>query len=141
MPLRMVATYRGPCTEYVLPSQSIETLTFRQDDSPHAISLTHFDVALFKGRLFDDEKRHTGLLEGCEEPSDSEQEESDGRYFTEDHAEGESYSVNSEGDLLGCPGIVHRSPRIQGKGVVRLILVLDIPADFHDADLESSDEE
>ena len=35
-------------------------------------------------------------------------------------------------DLLTCPGIVHRSPRIEGSNVTRLVLVLDIPAEFHD---------
>eukprot|EP00450_Noctiluca_scintillans_P001738 CAMPEP_0194487092 /NCGR_PEP_ID=MMETSP0253-20130528/7504_1 /TAXON_ID=2966 /ORGANISM="Noctiluca scintillans" /LENGTH=288 /DNA_ID=CAMNT_0039327267 /DNA_START=126 /DNA_END=992 /DNA_ORIENTATION=+ len=33
--------------------------------------------------------------------------------------------------LFDYPGIVHRSPRIEGTGVYRVVLVLDIPASFH----------
>ena len=47
---RLVETYRGPCSEYVLPQYSMKTLQHRKEDSPHAISLMHGDVALFKGR-------------------------------------------------------------------------------------------
>jgi len=36
-----------------------------------------------------------------------------------------------EDSLLGHPGIVHRSPRIEGSGVYRVVLVLDIPAEWH----------
>lgn len=104
VPLRMVATYRGPCTEYVDPRVSQETLSNHQHDSKHARSLTHHDVALFKGRYFDDED---------EEMDDEEAEE------------------DTEVVVAGS-GIVHRSPRIEGTGVVRLVLVLDIPADFHE---------
>ena len=33
-----------------------------------------------------------------------------------------------EGDpLLGNPGIVHRSPRVEGTGVYRVVAILDIP--------------
>lgn len=51
---RLVTTYRGPCTEWVQPEYSLETLRNKQDDSKHAQSLTHRDVALFKGRGSDD---------------------------------------------------------------------------------------
>lgn len=34
--------------------------------------------------------------------------------------------------LFDYPGIVHRSPRIEGTGVCRVVLVLDIPASFHE---------
>ena len=88
---RLVATYRGPCTECVHPDFSKATLRRRQYDSKHAQSLSHHDVALFKGR-------------------------------------GET----QEGDsLLNHPGVVHRSPRIEGSGIYRVVLVLDIPAAWH----------
>ena len=32
---------------------------------------------------------------------------------------------------LTSPGIVHRSPRIEGSGFVWLVLILDIPTNFH----------
>lgn len=35
------------------------------------------------------------------------------------------------GALLNHPGIVHRSPRIEGSGIYRVVLVLDIPAPWH----------
>ena len=47
---RWVATYRGPCTEFVAPEWSKAVLRRRQADSKHAQGLTHSDVALFKGR-------------------------------------------------------------------------------------------
>ena len=90
VPFRLVATYRGPCTEWVHPDASKETLRRRQFDSNHARKLSHHDVALFKGR-------------------------------------GESPQGSS---LLGHPGIVHRSPRISGSGIQRVVLILDIPAGF-----------
>ena len=91
VPFRMVATYRGTCTQWVHPDLADATLSRRQFDSKHAQALTHHDVALFKGR-------------------------------------GECF----EGDeLLGHPGIVHRSPRIEGSGVFRVVLVLDIPQPWH----------
>ena len=90
VPFRLVATYRGPCTEWVPPDCSKETLRRRQFDSEHARRLSHHDVALFKGR-------------------------------------GESRKGSS---LLGHPGIVHRSPRISGSGIQRVVLILDIPAGF-----------
>ena len=91
VPFRLVTTYRGPCTEWVHPAFSNTTLRRRRFDSEHARSLTHHDVALFKGR---------------------------------------GTTLNGSA-LLRHPGIVHRSPRIDGTGIHRLILVLDIPADFH----------
>jgi hypothetical protein len=91
VPFRLVTTYRGPCTEWVHPELSDKTLRRKQADSKHAMSLTHHDVALFKGR-------------GETEFGDA---------------------------LLGHPGIVHRSPRIEGSGVYRVVLVLDIPAKWH----------
>uniref|UniRef100_A0A0G4GHQ4 CobW C-terminal domain-containing protein n=1 Tax=Chromera velia CCMP2878 TaxID=1169474 RepID=A0A0G4GHQ4_9ALVE len=84
---RLVTTYRGPATEYVHPQYSQPTLHKKRRDSAHAQSLTHHDVALFKGR-------------------------------------GKSYVGDP---LLNHPGIVHRSPRIEGSGVVRVVLVLDVP--------------
>jgi hypothetical protein len=91
VPFRLVATYRGPCTEWVHPDFSKATLRRRQFDSKHSQTLSHHDVALFKGR--------------GETPEES--------------------------SLLGHPGIVHRSPRINGSGVHRVVLVLDIPATWH----------
>lgn len=87
VPLRLVATYRGPCTEYVAPEHSRSTLRKRTRNSTHAQTLTHHDVALFKGQGETDE----------------------------------------ETPILGQDGIVHRSPRIEGEGIYRLVLVLDIP--------------
>jgi hypothetical protein len=87
VPMRLVATYRGPCTEYVSPRFSEQTLLGRESDSPHTQSLTHCDVALFRGRGETDE----------------------------------------DSPLLSNEGIVHRSPRIEGSGIHRLVLVLDIP--------------
>lgn len=88
---RLVTTYRGPCTEWVHPNYSDATLKRLKFDSQHAQSLTHHDVALFKGR-----------------------------------------GPTAEGDsLLKHPGIVHRSPHISGSGIHRVVLVLDIPADWH----------
>ena len=49
VPYRLVVTYRGACTEYVPPVYSKATLYRRQFNSKHAKSLTHKDVALFKG--------------------------------------------------------------------------------------------
>jgi hypothetical protein len=89
VPFRLVTTYRGPCTEYVEPAFGQATLKRRKVDSKHAKSMTHHDVALFKGR-----------------------------------------GPSKVGDpLLGHPGIVHRSPRIEGSGVSRVVLVLDFPQD------------
>lgn len=88
---RLVATYRGPCTEWVPPDASNKTLRRKRLDSEEAQSLCHHDVALFKGR-------------GASDPD----------------------------ALLGCPGIVHRSPRIAGSGVHRVVLVLDIPSEKFD---------
>jgi len=87
VPLRMVATYRGPCTEWVPPAWGQSTLRRRKCNSKHSQSLSHYDVALFKGQ-------------------------------------GET-TENSP--LLNQEGIVHRSPRIDGCGISRLVLVLDIP--------------
>ena len=88
VPFRLIATYRGPCTEWVHPDFSQATLRRRRFDSNHAQSLSHHDVALFKGR-------------------------------------GES---PEESTLLGHPGIVHRSPRISGSGIHRVVLTLNNPA-------------
>ena len=88
---RLVTTYRGPCTEWVHPNYSNATLRRRRFESEHAQSLTHHDVALFKGR-----------------------------------------GKTLEGDsLLRNPGVVHRSPRIAGSSICRVVLVLDVPAEFH----------
>ena len=84
---RLLATYRGPCTEWVHPDASNATLRHKQADSKEAQSLCHHDVALFKGR-------------------------------------GETTLGDA---LLNQPGIVHRSPVIQGTGVYRVVLTLDIP--------------
>ena len=89
VPFRLVTTYRGPCTEWVHPDFSNVTLRRRQFGSKHAQSLSHHDVALFKGR-------------------------------------GETFLGDA---LLNHPGIVHRSPRIEGSGVYRVVLVLDMPFD------------
>jgi Protein of unknown function (DUF1826) len=110
VPFRLVTTYRGPCTQYVHPDLSHQTLLRRQHDSEHAQSLTLRDVAFFKGRLFAD--------------SDSD----------DDREEDIASTSSDDDDLLNQPGIVHRSPRIEGSGVVRVVLVLDIPAAFHDDD-------
>lgn len=84
---RLVTTYRGPCTQFVHPKWSDSTLRRRKFDSKHAKSLTHHDVALFKGR-----------------------------------------GKTALGDaLLRQPGVVHRSPRLDGSGIYRVVLVLDIP--------------
>ena len=99
VPFRLVATYRGPCTEWVHPDFSKATLRRRQFDSKHSQILSHHDVALFKGR--------------GETPEES--------------------------SLLGHPGIVHRSPRIDGSGVYRVVLVLDIPATWHSEHQADSD--
>lgn len=86
VPFRMIATFRGACTEWVPPEYKQETLKRRQFDSEHMQSLKHCDVALFKGRDDVDD------------------------------------DVNFD-----TPGIVHRSPQIEGKGSCRLVLVIDIP--------------
>ena len=87
VPFRMIATFRGACTEWVLPEYKRETLKRRQFDSEHAQSLKHCDVALFKGR----------------------------------------YDVDDDDVNFDTPGIVHRSPQIEGIGSCRLVLVIDIP--------------
>jgi len=96
VPMRLVATYRGPCTEYVLPEHGQATLKRRKRNSIHAKSLSHADVALFKGK-------------GVSSPS----------------LEG----VRNK--LLNHEGIVHRSPRIDGHGIHRLVLVLDVAEEWH----------
>lgn len=83
VPYRLIATYRGPCTEYVPPTLSESTLKRRQYNNKHSLFLEQRDVALFKGRGHDDPNQ-----------------------------------------LVGQPGIVHRSPRNKGH---RVVLVLDIP--------------
>lgn len=50
VPFRMVATFRGPCTEWVPVHASKATLRRRQFNSKHSQSLSLTDVALFKGR-------------------------------------------------------------------------------------------
>lgn len=50
VPFRMVTTYRGPCTEWVPPAFSKATLGGHRFNSKHSQSLSHKDVALFKGR-------------------------------------------------------------------------------------------
>ena len=89
VPFRLVATYRGPCTEWVPPDCSKEPCAVASL-IPSTREGSHHDVALFKGR-------------------------------------GESRKGSS---LLGHPGIVHRSPRISGSGIQRVVLILDIPAGF-----------
>jgi hypothetical protein len=88
VPYRLVATYRGPCTEWVHPKYGDATLRRRQHNSRHKQSFAHNDVPLFKGRGISD---------------------------------------SSENTLLKHPGIVHRSPRILGSRIHRLVLVLDLP--------------
>ena len=88
VPYRLVATYRGPCTEWVHPIYGDATLRRRQDNSRHKQTFAHNHVPLFKGR---------GL------------------------------SDSNENTLLKHPGIVHRSPRILGSRIHRLVLVLDLP--------------
>jgi hypothetical protein len=83
VPLRLITTYCGPGTEWVAPEYSQSTLSNADEDSPFAVQLQPFDVALFRGRGFPGQ-----LQEG---------------------------------------GIVHRSPRIDGLGLRRLVLVLDVP--------------
>ena len=59
VPYRLVTTYRGACTEYVPPCHSKATLRRYQMDSKYAKSLTHRDVALFKGigdNVYDENK-------------------------------------------------------------------------------------
>ena len=99
VPYRLVATYRGPCTEFVHPDHSNATLRKRKEDSQHAQAFTHSDVALFKGR-------------GPTEYGDP---------------------------LLHHPGIVHRSPRIKGSRIHRLILVLNLPDDEEEEEEEEED--
>ena len=48
VPFRMIATYRGPCTEWIPPAFSKATLSRHRLNSNHYQSLTHNDVALFK---------------------------------------------------------------------------------------------
>ena len=88
VPNRLVATYRGPCTEWVHPNYGDATLRRRQANSRHKQTFAHNHVPLFKGR---------GL------------------------------SDSGDNTLLKHPGIVHRSPRILGSRIHRLVLVLDLP--------------
>lgn len=88
VPYRLVATYRGPCTEWVHPDHGDATLRRRQDNSRHKQTFAHNDVPLFKGR---------------------------------------GHSESRDSTLLKHPGIVHRSPRILGSRIHRLVLVLDVP--------------
>jgi len=122
VPLRMVTTYKGPCTEYIEdngnPEISQFVLSHRQDDcSKYTKSLSNHDVALFKGRCFDD------IEEGGEDGNIEEEEEEE--------------EEDPEVVMLGS-GIVHRSPRIEGTGITRLVLILDIPAEFHEEEEENS---
>lgn len=149
VPLRMVTTYRGPCTQYVNPQHSIETLQNWREDSQHAQSLTHHDVALFKGRVFYGDEQDEGLmLSGDGEEGNVNSNEGDqtkGSHDNDKRQDGnkmESYlttndpnedDVDDEIPDLTSPGIVHRSPRIEGSNVVRLVLVLDIPAEFQNS--------
>ena len=63
---RLVTTYRGPCTEYVLPAYSKETLSRRKYHSKWSQSLRRGDVAIFKGRGETDEmdelQDHPGIV-------------------------------------------------------------------------------
>ena len=86
VPFRLLSTIKGPCTEYVLPEFSRETLEKREYDSKHAQRMNIGDVAIFKGR-------------------------------------GDSDATQ----IYNQPGIVHRSPRLDGTGLNRLLLVVDIP--------------
>ncbi len=81
VPLRLICTYRGPATRWVLPEWAHQVLARTDDDTLHAQAMTTGDVAMFKG---------------CGWPGQPH----DG-------------------------GIVHRSPRISGNGLTRLVLVLD----------------
>ena len=83
VPLRLICTYRGPATQWVLPEWAHQVLARPDDDTLHAQAMTTGDVAMFKG---------------CGWPGQPH----DG-------------------------GIVHRSPRISGSGLTRLVLVLDSP--------------
>jgi hypothetical protein len=89
VPYRLVATYRGPCTEWVHPDHGDATLRRRKENSKYKRVFAHNDVPLFKGR---------------------------GSTFADD-------------ELLNHPGIVHRSPRILGSCIHRLVLILDLPDD------------
>ena len=65
VPYRLVATYRGPCTEFVPPTLSKSTLQRRHSNCKHAQSLLHSDVALFKGRGCEDDDcshDHPGIV-------------------------------------------------------------------------------
>ena len=88
VPYRLVATYRGPCTEWVHPNHGDATLRRRKDNTRHKQTFAHSHVPLFKGR---------GL------------------------------SDSNDDTLLKHPGIVHRSPRILGSRIHRLVLVLNLP--------------
>jgi hypothetical protein len=89
VPYRLVATYRGPCTEWVHPDHGDAALRRRQDNSRHKQTFAHNDIPLFKGR---------------------------------------GVSNSRDNTLLKHPGIVHRSPRILGSRIHRLVLVLDLPS-------------
>ena len=147
VPLRLVTTYRGPCTEYVDPVHSKETLQNHTSDSKHSQFLTHHDVAIFKGRIFDEEADENEEASSHSEGSDvaedttisQSREKSTGIY---DRKANEKLADDE--DILpdlDSPGIVHRSPRIEGSDIVRLVLVIDIPADFHTDDTSTIDDE
>ena len=149
VPLRLVATYRGPCTEYVDPKHKDETLNHRTEDSPHARSLTHYDVALFKGRMFDDDEDDVDV--DIDDVDDVYVDKGDKEVVLDDVGDVDVDKGDKEVDLdediddhvvdLTSPGIVHRSPKIEGSDVVRLVLVLDIPADFHNNNSSDDDDD
>jgi Protein of unknown function (DUF1826) len=102
----------SPPIEVLAPNLSIQISATKLSSSGSmtlriAQSLTLQDVAFFKGRLFAD------------------------TVSSDDNRE-DTVSTSSDDDLFNQPVIVHRSPRIEGSGVVRVVLVLDIPAEFHD---------
>lgn len=84
VPLRLLCTYRGPGTDWVLPADADEAMRAPEHDIAHARRMNTHEVAIFKG---------------CGFPG--------------------SQPVTHEA------GIVHRSPRISGSGITRLVLCLE----------------
>lgn len=106
-------------------------------------------MAIFKGRIFDEETSdndEASVGEGNESMDDTTNKNDqalDKVQGTYDRNADHCPEDDEQGDLpdLDSPGIVHRSPRIEGSDVVRLVLVIDIPSDFHIEDDETNNDE
>ena len=141
VPQRMVVTYFGPCTEFIPPDDSITTnnnnkmgmtvlAQYRTTNICPAqyqpTSLTHYDVAVFKGRgatteespLLDSTKGIVHRSPRLFATNDDDEDEDDNENENDDDDENDGSDDNDHGTKNGSQS-----------GTFRWVLVLDIPVE------------